>query len=279
MKKSTILKMTAALAILFVGYSNSWGQTLSVNSQTLSVHGANSAGTPVASENTDSVAIGGVTRYYVVPDGTANPLYTGVLTGTLASSFNWTTSGSTGPTSTIAQVGAITYGNYRQITWGGSTGTINVNVVESSGAGCVSGTTTTVPVRVIAIPTVTGGAAPASQCGTNPATLTFVVPVALTSDLVVAGVDNRVRVNYTVTNPDATTLIAATNIDLDKTATSFNITLTGATQYGNYTVTLNSVSDRISRKSTVSGTVSTPTVLLAVLRVPTTGPIYHLPNN
>ena len=279
MKKSTILKITTALGIVFLGYSNSWGQTLSVNSQTLSQHGSNSAGTVVATENTDSVTIGGVTRYYVVPDAGANPAYTGVLTGTLASTFNWTTSGSTGPTGTIAQVGAVTYGNYRQVTWAGPTGTINLNVVESSGAGCASGTTTTVPVRVIAVPTVTGGAAPTAQCTTTPGTLTFAVPVTLTSDLVVAGVANRVRVNYTITNPDATTLTGATDVDLDKTATSFNVTLTGATQYGSYTVTLNTVSDRISRKSGVNGTISTATIALVVNRVPTTGPIYHLPNN
>jgi hypothetical protein len=57
------------------------------------------------------------------------------------------------------------------------------------------------------------------------------------------------------------------------------LSLATATQYGNYTVTINSVSDRISRKSNVAGTLAAPTTItLTVNRVPVTGPIYHLPN-
>jgi hypothetical protein len=93
-----------------------------------------------------------------------------------------------------------------------------------------------------------------------------------------AGAANTVRVNYTVTNPDASVLSGAANIELNKGAATFNVTLTGATQYGNYTVTINSVSDRISRKSNVAGTVTTPNITLTVLHTPVTGPIYHIPN-
>jgi hypothetical protein len=167
--------------------------------------------------------------------------------------------------------------NYKQVSWTG-TGTINLNTQENSSGGCASGSTTTIPITIIAIPTATGGAAPASQCSSNPALLTFTVPVTLTSDLPTAGAANTVRVNYTVTNPDASVLSGAANIELNKGAATFNVTLTGATQYGNYTVTINSVSDRISRKSNVAGTVTTPNITLTVLHTPVTGPIYHIPN-
>lgn len=101
------------------------------------------------------------------------------------------------------------------------------------------------------------------------------VPFTLSSDV---NTPSTVRVNYTVYNPDGTVLIAAQNVELAKSITTINVTLAGATQYGQYKVTFNAVSDRISRKSSVAGTVSTPNVLLTVNPVPVTGPIYHLPN-
>jgi hypothetical protein len=232
---------------------------------------------PVAGEASDTVTTTSTLKYYVLPDATVNPGFVAPFTN-IVSTFAWTTTGATGSAAgAIAAVPTAVHPNYKQVNWTG-TGTINLNAQESTVSGCASGSTTTVPVVIIAIPTATGGAAPAAQCASNPATLSFTVPVTLTSDLVTAGVANKVKVNYTVTNPDATVLLAATDIDLNKGAATFNVTLTGASQYGNYTVTINAVSDRISRKSVVTGTVTTPNITLTVNRVPTTGPIFHLPN-
>jgi hypothetical protein len=232
---------------------------------------------PVAGEASDTVTTTSTLKYYVLPDAAVNPGFAVPFTN-IVSTFTWTTSVPTGSAAgAIAAVPTAVHGNYRQVNWTG-TGTINLNAVENSTSGCASGTTTTVPIVIIAIPTATGGAAPATQCTSNPATLTFAVPVTLTSDLATAGVANRVRVNYTVTNPDASVLLAATDVELNKGAVTFNVTLTGATQYGNYTVTINAVSDRISRKSVVTGTVATPNITLTVFHTPVTGPIYHIPN-
>jgi hypothetical protein len=277
MRKFTSLKSLATLCLVFVGFANVWAQNPVTTEVGVSLykHTTNSVNPvgPVAGEAIDSVTVGSAMKYYVLPDINVNPGFVAPFTN-VASTFAWTTSLPTGTAAgAIAAVGVFPT-NYKQVTWSGL-GTINLNVVESSGAGCGSGSTTTIPVTIIRVPTVTGGAAPAAQCTSNPATVTFAVPFTLTSDI---STPDKVRINYTVTNPDATVLFAAANLDLAKTATTFNLTLTGATQYGNYTVTINSVSDRISRKSSVAGTVTTPNILLTVNRIPVTGPIYHLPN-
>jgi hypothetical protein len=229
---------------------------------------------PVAGEAIDSVTTTGVMKYYVLPDINVNPGFVAPFTN-LVSTFGWTTSVATGSAAgVIANVPSSVHANYQQVTWSGI-GTINLNVVENSSTGCASGTTTTIPVTIINIPTVTGGAAPAAQCSSNPSTVTFAVPLSLTSDI---STPDKVRINYTVYNPDNTVLFPAANLDLAKAAATFNLTLTGATQYGAYKVTINSVSDRISRKSSVAGSITTPDILLTVNRIPVTGPIYHLPN-
>lgn len=257
---------------------------VSVNAQQLGttglyMHGTNSSGTST-NENTDSVTVGAIMDYYVAPDPLISPSYNFTVDKklNLNSTFTWAAIPNTGVTITKPKDASYAE-NYVSIHWPNSIGAINLDVQEKANSGSCSGSTRTIPILVIAKPTVTGGAAPAAQCTSDPGTLSFQVPVALTSDLAVAGIANRVKINYTVTNPNATVFQGATDIDLDKTATFFTLSLATATQYGNYTVTINSVSDRISRKSNVAGTLAAPTTItLTVNRVPVTGPIYHLPN-
>lgn len=281
MKKFTVLRGFFTVVLGIMGLTAAFAQpaTISgVGGQTLSQHGYNAAGIAVAPENTDSVTVGSVMRYYVLPDATANASYTSPLQGSLTDAFSWTTSGATGTAAgTIASVaGFAAFGNYQQVTWAG-TGTINLNVVESSPAPATcTGPTTTIPVAVIPVPTATFGANPGSVCTNTPNTVSFTLPVTLAT----AVADGRVRINYTVFNPDASTLIAAQDLDIIETAASFNVTLTGAVQYGNYYVIINSVTDRISRKpiTDITGTITDNRIDLLVYRTPVTGPIYHLPN-
>lgn len=280
MKKSTILRGLMTFAFVAMGLSATFAQPATipgVNGETLSRHGYNSGGVAVAAENTDSVTTGSVMRYYALPDATANPSYTSPLTGTLTDAFAWTFSGATGTAAGVnANVaGYAAFGNYQQVTWAG-TGTINLNVQENSPApASCTGPLTTIPVAILPVPTATFGADPAAVCTNNPVQ-TFTLPVTLST----AVADGEVRINYTVYNPDATVLIAAQDLDIEETSGSYDVTLTGAAQYGVYYVIINSVTDRISRKpvTDVLGTITDNRIDMYVYRTPVTGPIYHVPN-
>jgi hypothetical protein len=281
MKKSTILRGFLTTALIAVGLTAAFAQPATipgVNGQTLSQHGYNAAGAPVVSENTDSVTTGSVMRYYVLPDATANPSYTSPLGGSITDAFAWTFTGATG---TAAGVNADVAGfgafdNYQQVTWSGN-GTINLNVQENSPApASCTGPLTTIPIAILPVPTGTFGADPGSVCTNTPNTQVFTLPVTLST----AVLDGNVRLNYTVYNPDASVLIAAQDLDLDEAAVSFNVTLTGAAQYGNYYAVINTVTDRVSRKpvTDITGTITDNRIDLFVYRTPVTGPIYHIPN-
>jgi len=281
MKNFTILRGFFTAVLITVGFTAVFAQPATipgVNGQTLSQHGYNSAGVAVVSENTDSVTTGSVMRYYALPDATANTSYTSPLGGSLTDAFSWTLTGATGTAAgvnaNVAGYGA--FGNYQQVTWSG-TGTIDLNVQESSPApASCPGPLTTIPVAILPVPTSTFGADPSSVCTNTPATQTFTLPVTLST----AVSDGDVRINYTVYNPDASVLIAAQDLDLDETEVSFDVTLTGATQYGNYYVMINSVTDRVSRKpvTDITGTITDNRIDLFVYRTPVTGRIYHVPN-
>ena len=221
MKKTIILRGVLAMAFIVIGISAAFAQPATipgVNGETLSQHGYNGLGVVTAAENTDSVTTGSVMRYFVLPDATANPSYTVPLSGTLTDAFAWTFTGATGTAAGVnANVaGFASFGNYQQVTWGG-TGTINLNVQETSPApASCAGLLTTIPVAILPVPTATFGADPASICANNPVQ-TFTLPVTLTT----AVADGDVRINYTVYNPDATVLIAAQNLDIDESAASY----------------------------------------------------------
>jgi hypothetical protein len=274
MKKSIILRGVLSMTFIVIGISATFAQpaTIPVNGETLSQHGYNSAGTAVATENTDSVTTGSIMRYFVLPDATANPTYTSPLSGTLTDAFTWTFAGATGTASggNANVAGFAAFGNYQQVTWAG-TGTINLSVQENSPApASCAGPLTTIPIAIIPVPTATFGLDPASVCANNPVQ-TFTLPVTLTT----AVSDGNLRINYTVYNPDATVLIAAQDLNIKESAASYNVTLTGATQYGIYYVVINSVTDRISRKAVtdVLGTIADNRIDLYVYRTPVTGPI------
>jgi hypothetical protein len=305
MKKSTILKMTVTFAIVGLGYTNSWGQTLTVNGQSLSEHGYNSAGNPVATENRDSVTTGGIYRYYVVPDATANPSYTAVLTGSLTSSFKWDVNTKIGADTItsgngINAVGAFgAFTNYRQITWAG-TGTLNLTAQEISAGGCSSGTVKTVPIAVVAAPTLQYPVAAGVEdtCYTTAEPLNIIPTkrfwVNFTSPIGnAANVNKGIQMHVDISRANGgTPATVVTNLSVtftQVTATTGYFTIpTGAANefdyYDTYTLTLIDVSDRISRKAnntatglwTAAGTNKTFTYY--VYRTPTTGPIYHLPN-
>ncbi len=271
--KTTIKSLLTLITLILASAISVTAQELGTTG--LYQQGSDPAGTGLSYESIDSVTIGAQMQYYVQPSPVISPSYT--YTSPLLnlnSTFAWTAAPAASATIT-SPMNATVLTNWVSVLWN-SLGTVNLSVVETANTGSCAGTTTTIPVMVIHIPTITGGAAPAPQCAASPAGVSFTVPFTLTSDL---NLPSTVRVNYTVLNPDGTTAIAAQNVELANSVTSVNVILpAGSVQFGQYKVTFNAVSDRISRKSSVAGTVTSPNVLLTVNPIPTTGPIYHIPN-
>ncbi len=237
-------------------------------------HGTNSSGVTVASENVDSVTVGSTMRYFVMPDPVANPGYDfSTSPGSLVSTFDWWTNNGVTVTNNTAE-------NDVNIQWT-STGSDVINVTEL-GASCNGLDTTTINVSVISVP-VAGfnhGTYADDICTTTPSSVSYDFPVSLSTDVI----SGDIRVHLTVVNTTTSTTIFDGDIDLADTDTEIKVgdgTHGTFDDYGAITVTMTSVSDRISRKSSVSGTLtaSADVFTYTIVRPPSTGTIYHLPNN
>jgi hypothetical protein len=235
-------------------------------------HGHNSSDVATPAENTDSVAVGAVMQYWVQPDA--------AITGT-NSTFAWTIA---------AAVGTQTGGsptNLATVTMAGSPGTGTIQVVESSPAGCGSGSTTTINVGVIALPTVTypaaGGNGSVCTTGTD-GSLSAVIAAALNINWTSSVSGNRLlNLRYDLTGPAGFTNVTNHQVNITETgagAGTFAVTET-LTHYGTYTITLKDAADRVATKCNnmrnTNGITNT-TYTFTVYRTPVTGPIYHIPN-
>jgi hypothetical protein len=308
MKKLTILKITAALAIIFLGYANSWGQhTVPVpaaSGTTLYEKGYNvaSPSAVVGTETPDLVTTGTKVPYLVIPDATLNPTWSAGTDATnttgINSTWTWTIPGTVSST-------APTTGHFITIDITGATGaTGNITVAEQSGAAC-PGSSQTIGLQVVAQPAATALAvsdatAPVTsicQSGTN-GSLGVAIPtftVTKSTDAAIPG-NPTLRVKATLTftpfggsaaplftnailNVDNTGNISVADIQAAASITTFD-------SWGTYDLTVNQISDKISRKDlnaaggyfNING-VTGYTASYSVLKTPTTGPIYHLPNN
>ncbi len=249
-------------------------------------HGTNSANTAadVSWELTDSVTVGGTMDYFVMPDPLASPLYVPAtsLTDNLNTNatFTWSYTGPVAPT--ITTKGTFK-DNYKTVQWGSgvaAVGNYTLKVIEGNGAGCTDATGTTIPVTLINVPTANFSSATSTQCTSDPTTVTFNMPLSLSTDVK----NNKLKVSfsviYTTTAGVASSAQTFTDVDLTEAGTlSLNTLLGTDLAYGSYAITLTDVNDRISVKSNVDGVIgSTPTYTYNVIRLPKTGAIYHLPN-
>jgi hypothetical protein len=305
MKKLTILKITAALAIIFLGYANSWGQhTVPVpatSGTTLYEKGYNvaSPSAVVGTETPDLVTIGTKVPYLVIPDATLNPTWSAGTDATnttgINSTWTWTIPAAVSST-------APTTGHYITIDVTGTAGsTGNIDVAEQSGSSC-PGSTQSIGLRVVAQPAATAlavsdGAAPLTsicQSGTNGSlgvaipsfTLTKSTDAAIPSDPTIrvkatlvftpfGGTATTVFSNAVLNVDNATGNISTADIQAAASITTFD-------SWGTYALTVNQISDKISRKdlNAAGGYFAINyTATYSVLKTPTTGPIYHLPNN
>ena len=293
MKKTVLHKLALVIACIVITMTSVMAQNpITPEATAFYKHTTNSIDPvgPVAGEAVDFVTTGSVMKYYVLPDATANPGFVAPFTN-LVSTFTWTTNTPTGTAvGAIAIVVAANHENYKQVTWSGL-GNINLNVVENSAGGCVSGTSTTTAVTIIKAPTAEFSAASAvSRCisgtdGSLTQNLTA-VPFLYASDVTAT---RNLKVTYDITCSNAgftaVTGTAVNAVDGGAGSGTFDISQT-LTHFGTYTITMTAVNDRISTKSAVNGapadvnaaggTQSTYTLIIS--RTPITGPMYHISN-
>lgn len=246
-------------------------------------HGKNSSGATVASENIDSVTVGSTMNYFVMPDLDVNQDTDGPYDYTtnkdaLVSTFAWFTV----PGLTITEIEA----NYVSVDFPSTTGDYTVNVSEESSAGC-SSDTTTIDVKVINAPEVGYTAAGGSEdfCVTGADGSLSVSPsamgVTINSDVIGnRGIILSYQITSTSSNFNGGNPLDGT-VNVADGVSSFAIS-ENLTHYGTYTITLTDITDRISRKpaTDVSGSLlANTTFTVNVTRTPSTGAIYHLPNN
>jgi hypothetical protein len=268
------------LAVMFAMTSSMlFSQTLPV---TMKPPGTNSSNVVTSQEDIDSVTVGGTYEYFVMPDPAINVGYNPLvnLLTNLVDTFNWTTKGASVITRVLA--GATPVPNYIRVAWNGAVGSLDSVIVfeKTKPAGCIATLPTKIPVRLIHQPQGYFTSITGSICSANPATVSIVYPFTLATDVE----DGNIVVHVKIVSPLGSTLLD-NDLSLNQTSgTTYTFNNTSG-EYGTYTATITVVSDRISRKSfggTATGIVGNAglnTVYsYTINRTPTTGPIYHIPN-
>jgi hypothetical protein len=283
------------LGLVLMGTASTFGQNIlptpvdhKVNlDKTLYEHGYNkdnaSTSTSDSHEARDSVMVTSVMDYFVMPDEFYNKNYFGQndykATNLTNSRFNWTvTSGTSAPQS----ANATGTSPWIKVTWGATTGNVDLKMQEvpQISAGC-AGAETTIPVTVIAKPTIKFNHATKTDTACyNSATIAnaqYDFPVTVTTET--TG-NAKIEVDYDVEKTDLTTGA--------KTTTSMSgQSLAGGTlhlafsDYGEYKVTIKKITDRIARKCDVVGIIdaSNSEFTYHAFPEPQAGKAYHVPNN
>lgn len=309
MKKFTILRGFFTVVLATMGFTAAFAQNpLTTPAGDLYRQGTNSGDLtgPVGTEDPDLVTTGTRVPYLVLPDPILNPTWApgadATNTTNLVSTFTWTI-----PAAISSTVPGT--GHYITIDVNGAAGaTGQISVQEESGASC-AGTSTPINVRVIAQPTVSAlavsdGVAPNDAicaAGTN-GSLDIALPTfsaTQTTDAAIPG-DASIRVRASLVFTDfvtgtPTTVFSDAILNVNEATgavSNADMTAAGAAgayddldSWGTYALTITHISDKISRKDinaadgyfAVNGATGY-TATYSVLKTPTTGPIYHLPN-
>lgn len=219
-----------------------------------------------AATDVDSATVSATLPYFIYPDVNFNPNFSDSdpLNATkLESTFTWP---GTTANYTIAPVTGYTgISDYKNITWI-NTGSYSLSISETAAAtygGC-SGNTT-LKVDVIKKPTAAFTNAGVLIC---PNSTTVDLPITVTTDI--AGTAEK-QMQFTITCSKGGTPFAISGTDgkyAEGASTTTVTATTGALTEGIYTFTLSSVSDRISRKCGVSGTIGTQTTYTVYVFAP-----------
>ncbi|MDP4115602.1 MAG: hypothetical protein Q8903_05680 [Bacteroidota bacterium] len=288
MKKTNLRKLTAIITGLVLMGGMGFAQTTTVTTST-SVSKTLTDGTtaPITSGDPDLVTTGTTVPYLVVPDADLNPSYNlseGASATHVVSNFTWTVPG------TIGSISYPTPKHYIEVNITGAadaTGDINVKEQNSAPTACQDATGTSIHVKVIAQPTVSAASVlPTSVCSTD-GTTAITLPTFTVTKSTSAPSDPGLQVLATLTLTPLSG--ASSDVFTDQVLTvdesTGNVTLpTGTTlsKWGKYTLTITSVSDKISRKdidATRKGFfASGKTVDFYIYKTPKTGAIYHISN-
>jgi len=275
--------------LLFCMASTVFGQppsppaSVSIDGKTYFRHGFNSTGAGLTlqtpREDVDSVTITSSMRYFVMPDPRVSPLFDVENLPAISnvnSTFNWTIAplGHGAITSTPSNNPLIT------VQWNMlGAGTLTVLEVPSVGQACDGDHQTVMPVLVIARPTI-------AFTPINTEYLREECEDDITGghgvniDMSVFTQSAQVEITFTVTKDGVpyTGFGGATPIRLVNNRLPIIFT-----EYGRYVFTITGVTDRISRKSSVTGIVTTADdahiLHVHMLRPVETGPIFRIPNN
>ena len=235
---------------------------------------------PVAGELTDSVTINGTSKYYIMPDPIVNPSFHYAIDpfANVTSSFAWTV------TPAISTLGAVSVPahpaalHYRQINWT-SIGTGNILVTETSIAGC-GGSTDTTPVAVIAAPHVTGISFTPLACASDTIIPYYdeYGPIAGVTVSCAVQADSGISVNYSLTGPAGFGAAYTNQVAFLGNDTTLDLSGILLTYPGVYTLTINTITDRIAKKSGLpaipDGTFNT----FVLQPIPSARPVFHVTN-
>lgn len=240
----------------------------------------------------DLVTKGTTVPYLVFPDAALNPTWSvgtdAKNTTGIVSTWAWSISGSIGSTSSTI--------HYMELPITGAVGAAGTIAVQEKSATACSGTTTTMNVKVVAAPNITSGSVSGTsicQSGTN-GSLGVAFPqysaVAVTdASITTPTVTVKATLTFTPLSGVATDLFVDKILSMDAVGNISNVDLATAlgvgvfNSWGTYNLKITAVSDKISRKDVTAAkgffTLTTPTTaVFSLLKTPTTGPIYHLPN-
>lgn len=267
--------------------------SISVNDTTLYEHGYNSSGSKPY-ETVDSVTIGSTMPYFVMPDEYYNKDYylesDYKNTNKTTSEFEWTLNGATSAdikTSNPNSTGTSPWVHIKWMTLTTGSNPDMIRILEkpqiAGGAFTCEGTATEIPVWVINAPTATFGASNSgSECVETTTGSTIKTPfdyefqVSTTTDV---NDPNDLIVEYSMKKDDSPYL-STTTATLDSNS---KLTI-NFTEVGEYVITLENITDRISRKSAVDGIIIDSSndehqYTFYVLPKPKAGKAYHISNN
>jgi hypothetical protein len=300
MKKTILHKITFVIFGLLITMASVWAQPATVSVAGVPGGTLDKFVTGTAGEDPDLATTGTQVSYLVYPDAVLNPSWAegadAKNTNFLTTDFTWTI-----PAAFSSTVPATIHYVTLNIT-GAAGATGNITVVENSAASC-AGSTTTMAVKVVAQPTVTDaavtdGSIPINSIcvsGTNGSLGAAIPTFSVTKTIDASITTPNIRVKATL---DLTALVGGatsnifTDVVLNVDAATGNINATDLASaipggkldtWGVYTLTISSVSDKISRKDLNAAggyfTVTGVTTTYSVLKTPTTGPIYHIKND
>jgi hypothetical protein len=227
--------------------------------------GKNSSDAITTAENTDTVTVGAVMQYWAQPDP--------ALVASPVNTYGWTIAPALGSQT----AGGAT--NLATITFGAAAATGNIQVIETSKNGC-AGAAVINPIQSIAAPANTAIAFSVLGCpaGTVPYTLAGPTVTLTLADAMKAGAQ-QIKVTYTLTGPGGTFVnIPATTVNIAEGGSTVNLSGVNLSEPGTYTFAITALTDRISRKSSIAGTLTVASNTFTVNRAPITGPIFHVPN-